>query len=76
MSEPITVEGDSKAVTITHHDSSPKIKHPTTGSTSIEIHSDPGSPFHSLVVKDDKGQVLFTAPDTGPGNMMWHVEIK
>jgi hypothetical protein len=65
MSQPITIDGGQTAVTIKHH-----------SSQIITIDSDSGSPFKSLVVKNDDGKVLFTAPEQGPGNIMWHVEIK
>ncbi len=62
-SDPITINGDANSVKIEHN-----------GSSQTIIQS---GPFVSLVVKDDAGNVLFTAPAlAGTPNKMWHVEIK
>ena len=66
MSQPITIDGAQHAVTIRHG-----------GSTIRTIDADAGSPFLRLVVKNDVGVVLFTAPPVGgPDNEMWHVVIE
>lgn len=65
MSQPITIDGEQNTVTIKH------------GPSLIrKVTSDAGSPFKQLIVKNDAGEVLFTAPPVGPNNKMWHVVIE
>ena len=73
MSQPLVIDGHSTTVTITHH-ALQRTTQNDDGSTTIQIDSNPGFPFRKLVVKDDDGKVLFTAPD-GPNNM-WHAAIE
>jgi len=75
MSEPITIDGHSKKITITLP-SSYRITG-SAGSTIIEIDSDPKAPFKSLDVRkmDEprKLQVKYKAPDY---KSRWKVTIR
>lgn len=75
MSEPITIDGHSKKITITLP-SSYRITG-SAGSTIIEIDSDPKNPFKSLDVRNldapKTQQIKYKAPEY---NSRWKVTIK
>lgn len=75
MSEPITIDGHSKKITITLP-SSYRITG-SAGPTIIEIDSDPKKPFKSLDVRNldapKKQQVKYKAPEY---KSRWKVTIK
>ncbi len=71
MSQPITIDGHSKKVTLSFR-APHKLTAGADGVTTIELDAQPGSAFAGLVVKNEAGQVTFR---TGEFTTSWNVTI-